>query len=269
MQASRLKLTLILLLILAWTTLQPEHVLSERETSAQHERRPAVAGSYREAKRWLFEVVHAGRRTTLYCGCRFDANKRLDPGSCGYRAIRDQERAARAEAEHVIPASWIGQGRACWTKKICRDDNGKPFGGRDCCEAIDRDYQRAAFDLINLWPALGDLNARRSNFRFAEVPGEGRALGRCDVEIDPDARTIEPRPAIRGDIARIGLYMADVHGVRLSRHHRQLFEAWRVADPPDAAERERDARIRALQGRGNPLVEAAPGDLARELAATP
>lgn len=222
-----------------------------------------MAGSrYRDIKRWLFDIVHADRATTLYCGCRFDREKRLDPAACGYQAIRDPERAARAEVEHVIPASWIGEGRACWTQKLCRDPSGKAFGGRDCCEAIDPAYRLAAFDLHNLWPALGDVNARRSNFRFGEIPGEVRLLGACDLEIDGGARVVEPRPQIRGDIARIGRYMERVHGVRLSRHHRRLFEAWDQADPPDDAERERNARIRSLQGKGNPFIDG-HDDLAR------
>lgn len=213
-----------------------------------------MANNYTTVKRWLFEDIHGGERTTLYCGCRFDRDKRIRPETCGYLAIRDPERANRAEAEHVIPASWIGEGRACWTQRFCRDASGTPFKGRDCCETIDPEYRRAAFDLHNLWPALGDVNARRSNYRFGEISGEARELGKCDLEIDEGARVIEPRPEVRGDIARIGRYMAAVHGVRLSRHHQRLFEAWDRADPPDEAERERNARIRSLQGNSNPFI---------------
>jgi deoxyribonuclease-1 len=245
---------------------QPKSIISLGTENVERVSAPGVAESYREAKRWLFEIVHADQRTTLYCGCRFDPAKRVEPGTCGYTAIRDLERAQRAEAEHVIPASWIGQGRACWTGKICRDASGRGFRGRDCCEAIDPAYRRAAFDLHNLWPAQGDVNARRSNYRFGEIPGERRVFGPCDLEIDERRRMIEPRPEIRGDIARIGRYMERVHGIRLSRHHQRLFEAWDRADPPDEAERARNARIRALQGGGNPFIEqrdalarAAPG----------
>lgn len=259
MRIRKTALALLPLLALAWTTFQSEIVTSEGEVAAESNTAATSASSYREAKRLLFEVVHDGRRTTLYCGCRFDAAKRLTPASCGYEVIREPERAARAEAEHVIPASWIGRGRACWQRKICRDGDGRPFKGRDCCEATDAEYRQAAFDLVNLWPAIGDVNARRSNFRFGEIAGEARAFGSCDVEIE--GRTIEPRPQVRGDIARIGLYMERIHGIRLSRHHQRLFARWHRADPPDQAERERDARIRALQGRGNPFVAGA-GDLA-------
>jgi deoxyribonuclease-1 len=40
---------------------------------------------------------------------------------------------------------------------------------------------------------------------MAMIEGEQRQFGACDVEIAE--RKIEPRPEIRGDIARIYLYM--------------------------------------------------------------
>jgi len=215
---------------------------------------PAVAGSYRTAKRWMYDHVFVDRRETLYCACPFDAERRPDLAACGYEPARETERAFRIEAEHVVPASWIGRGRACWERAICTGADGDAHGGRRCCEQVDPDYRRAANDLHNLWPTVGEVNARRSNYRFDVIPGEERAFGACDVEIDHADRRIEPRPEVRGDIARIALYMAAEHGVRLSRGQRALFEGWNLADPPDAFERERDARIRALQGQSNPFV---------------
>jgi deoxyribonuclease-1 len=57
--------------------------------------------------------------------------------------------------------------------------------------------------------------------------------------------------------------MEATHGVWLSGRQRTLFEAWDRDDPPDAFEVLRDARIAALQGRGNPFVS----DYERRLAA--
>lgn len=224
--------------------------------SAAFAGRLTIARDYREAKDWLFEEVVAGRRETLYCCCAFDRSKRPDLASCGYVPLRPgSERAQRVEVEHVIPASWIGGDRPCWRQAICTDGAGRRFKGRACCEAVDTNYNRAANDLQNLWPTIGEVNGERQNYRFGIIPGEVRAFGRCDFEIDREGRVVEPRPEVRGDIARIGLYMELVHGVRLSAHHRALFSAWNRADPPDAAEQERNARIRRLQGLGNPFVE--------------
>lgn len=216
---------------------------------------PASASeTYAAVKRALYEKVFAEHRETLYCGCPFDAEKRPDLRACGYVSKGDGARAKRVEIEHVVPASWIGAGRTCWTKKICRDAKGRAFKGRKCCLALDPAFRSAYQDMHNLWPTIGEVNEVRSNYRFGIIDGERRDFGRCDIEIARKARLAEPRPEIRGDIARIHLYMEATHGIGLSRAQRQLFQAWRRNDPPDAVERRRHGLIEALQGRSNPWV---------------
>ncbi len=60
-------------------------------------------------------------------------------------------------------------------------------------------------DLHNLQPAIGEVNGLRSNYSMAMIPGEKREFGKCDVEIE--GSKVEPRPDIRGDIARTYMYM--------------------------------------------------------------
>jgi deoxyribonuclease-1 len=69
---------------------------------------------------------------------------------------------------------------------------------------------------------------------MAMIAGEEREFGLCDIEIAD--RKIEPRLAIRGDIARISLYMEASYPGRgiLSDKNRPLFEAWDRADSVDA-----------------------------------
>lgn len=211
--------------------------------------------SYAAVKRALYDQVFEGQRKTLYCGCPFDAERRPDLQACGYVSARGSDRARRTEIEHVVPASWIGAGRTCWTKKACRDGRGRAFKGRKCCLAIDPAFRSAYQDMHNLWPTVGEVNERRSNFRFGLIAGEPRRFGRCDIEIDSKTRRAEPRPEIQGDVARISLYMEATHGVRLSAAQRRLFEVWNRQDPPDAAERRIHDRIERLQGRKNPWID--------------
>jgi deoxyribonuclease-1 len=110
-------------------------------------------------------------------------------------------------------------------------------------------------DMYNLVPAVGEINGDRSNYSFAEIPGEPREYGACDFEIVN--RKAEPRPEIRGDIARIYFYMDWAypgHGI-ISRKNKKLFEAWAKQDPVDAWECERVKRIEAIQGNENPFVK--------------
>ena len=57
-------------------------------------------------------------------------------------------------------------------------------------------------------------------------PGEAARAGR-----------VEPRPEVRGDIARTHLYMSETYGITLDPGQRRLLEAWDRVDPPDDFER--------------------------------
>ncbi len=218
-----------------------------------------IADDYGAVKRALYRDVFADQARTLYCGCPYDTARRPDLGSCGYRPGPDLTRAKRVEVEHVVPAAWLGQGHACWHEKLCRNSQGRAIKGRQCCLQIDAAFRRAYQDLHNLWPAIGEVNAARRDYRFGELPGEPRAYGRCDVEIDPGRAMIEPRPAIRGDIARVHFYMAATYGLTLAEPLRRLLDQWAAADPVDDAERTRNQRIARLQGRGNPFIDGRAG----------
>ncbi len=226
---------------------------------------PALAfESYAEVKRVLYDQVFANDRRTFYCQCTFDSARRPDLAACGYRISGNVERANRVEVEHVVPASWIGAGRRCWREKICRDGRGRAFKGRKCCLRTDPAFRAAYQDLHNLRPVIGEINERRQNFRFAMIDGERRAFGRCDFEVEPRNRSAEPRPEIRGDIARISLYMDETHGIRLSPLLRDQFRAWNRADPPDDEERRRNRLITRFQGQSNRFVEGPRDPLYRQ-----
>ncbi len=218
---------------------------------------PDTPESFATAKRLLYEQVYADHPLTFYCGCRFDAGRRVDLTACGYVPRKNPRRAERIEAEHIVPAYWIGYTRPCWREPLCTDKGGKKFKGRSCCEAIDPSFETAHNDLHNLVPAVGEANGDRSNYRFGLIEGEPREYGACDFEVDEAHDRAEPTESIRGDIARVSFYMEATYGVRLSEAQRKLFEAWDRQDPVDAWERERNARIKAIQGNGNPFVEGA------------
>ena len=59
--------------------------------------------------------------------------------------------------------------------------------------------------MYNLYPAIGEVNGRRSNYSMAIIEGEKREFGKCDVEIKN--KKVEPRESIRGEIARTYMYM--------------------------------------------------------------
>ena len=87
------------------------------------------------------------------------------------------------------------------------------------------------------------ITKHRSNFRFGEkLPKKGQ-YGNCEIEIDSKNKIVYPRAEIRGDIARIYLYMSKTYNIKLSKKDRKMFEKWDEEDPISEWEIKKNKRI--------------------------
>ncbi|MBF0160769.1 MAG: endonuclease [Magnetococcales bacterium] len=207
-----------------------------------------------EAKK-LADKLFQDHRQTFYCNCTYDKQHAIDSGSCGYIPRKNAQRGERMEWEHIVPAHAFGNTRPCWREPLCQKD-GKSYKGRKCCEEIDPLFRSMEADLHNLVPAVGELNGDRSNRSYGMVSGKGGAYGACDFKVDFESDIVQPRPEVRGDIARTYFYFEKTYRLPISDKQRKLFEAWDRSDPVDAWERQRNQRIQRIQGNGNPFVES-------------
>lgn len=196
------------------------------------------------------EVYHdqtQGSDGTFYCGCSWSwagaSGGRVDHGSCRYGVRKQENRAARLEWEHVVPAWVMGHQRQCWQE-----------GGRRNCRSNDPVFSAMEADMHNLVPSIGEVNGDRSNYRFGMLQGEPRGYGQCDVEVDFKQRTVEPRPEVRGQIARIYFYIHDRYDLNMSKQQQRLFIAWNKEHPVTSWERQKDQRIADIMGHHNPFV---------------
>jgi len=217
---------------------------------------PHKLKSFNKSKK-LMKKVYTGRQIAFYSGCQYDYIKignrkkaRVNSKSCGYQIRKDFKRGINIEWEHVVPAWAFGHTRKCWRvgNKKCKRK------GRKCCGKVDPVFRAMESDLHNLQPAIGELNGDRKHFRFSMIPGEKRKYGQIDFEIDFKEKVVEPRPEIRGDIARTYFYMEKTYGVRISNRQRKLFQAWNKQDPVDKWEKMRNEKIFRLQGNRNPFI---------------
>ena len=197
--------------------------------------------TFAEAKKIAWQL-HAQQSVEFYCGCRY-SGKSVDLKSCGYVPRTNARRAARIEWEHIVPAWVIGHQRRCWQQ-----------GGRKHCASHDQAYRRAEADLFNLVPSIGEINADRSNYRFAWLPQQPTQYGACPMVVDFKARRVMPRAKVRGMIARTYFYMSERYGLRLSKQERQLFNAWHKHYPVQAWERQRNQQFACVMGWSNPHV---------------
>lgn len=211
--------------------------------------------SFSHAKKML-ERIYSDHRITVYCGARFDARKQVEIPA-GFVTPAHEKRAGRIEWEHAVPAENFGRAFLEWREGApqCVDRKGKAFKGRRCAEKVNADYRRMQADMYNLFPAIGAVNAMRSNRQYSALPGEPSAFGSCPARVA--GNRFEPPDEAKGQLARAALYMADSYPqYRLSRQQRQLFEAWDRMFPVDAWECTRARRIEQAQGNENARVKA-------------
>ncbi len=221
---------------------------------------PTTHKTWSATRRALYEQVYFDRRETFYCGCQFDADNRVNLYSCGMSALITQNRALRVEAEHVYPASQFGNFRRCWRQPElfdqCLTGAGATVPGRECCMRVDDGFVTAHNDLHNLYPAVGHVNAQRSNHPWGPVYFFGQGYGQCEIKVSAWLRRAEPPEDTRGAIARAMLYMRDTYDLRLSKREERLYYAWNNRYPVNDWERVRNHRIKAIQAVGNPYVES-------------
>jgi len=218
----RLAITFVLFLIGA---------LSAAEASAPGSRSSIPAGNtkipdteYFQNMRLFWSRLYGKGGETLYCGQRFGPNKG--------RGIN---------IEHIFPMSWV------INTLNCRD--------RSHCRSVSPRFNKIEADMHNLYPARAHINKERGARAFGMVAGEPRKFGRCDFEIDRKRRLIEPRPEVRGNIARAMFYMHSTYGLKLFSRQGKLLKQWHREDPPDAGERHRNEIIERLQGKRNPFID--------------
>lgn len=207
--------------------------------------------NFSQAKVLLKEQVYYDQNQsaqgTLYCGCQWQwtgaSGGRADLAGCDYGVRRQQTRAERIEWEHIVPAWVMGHQRQCWQN-----------GGRRNCVSDDPVFRVMEADMHNLTPTVGEVNGDRSNYRFSVLPGTGRQHGACDVKVNFSQRAVEPRDSVKGQIARVYFYVHDRYDLTMSRAQQQLFMAWHRQFPVSVWEQERERRIAAVMGHGNPFV---------------
>ncbi|MGR5187318.1 endonuclease [Photobacterium damselae] len=212
--------------------------------------------SFNKAKRTLERSVYFDHRETLYCGAQFTKKKQVIAPQ-GFESSVYKKRAQRIEWEHVVPAENFGRAFKEWRSghSSCVDSKGRSFKGRKCAEKVNMQYRFMQSDMYNLFPAIGSVNALRSNYNFTLLPHEQNDFGRCAMKIA--GRKAEPPKGARGRIARAYLYMDKTYPLyKMSRQQRILMHAWDKMYPVSQWECIRAKRIEKLQGNINPIMAA-------------
>lgn len=176
-----------------------------------------TSGSWGATKRNARDVIYQGHASTFYCGCKYTPKSTsggvIDQASCSYDgdSASYSARAVQLEWEHVVPASLMPARQfSCWNAGLPECSG----GGRSCCERHDPAAQVMIFDLHNLVPSIGQPNALRSNKPYGVVDQSIGQLGQCEFQWTRGL--VEPADNVKGDAARVWLYMGLQHGLELT-----------------------------------------------------
>ena len=140
-----------------------------------------ASSGWNKTKNIADDIIYAGRATTFYCGCQYQSHGDTDGSgditdttTCGYVGPSSySSRASRVEWEHIVPASLMpARNFPCWDG---------PGGSREKCERNDPNAQAMMFDLHNLAPSIGQVNALRRNDRYADLPDDASDFGSCPI----------------------------------------------------------------------------------------
>lgn len=213
--------------------------------------------SFNSAKRYLERSVYFDNRITFYCQAKFDDQKNITL-PVGFTTTTHVKRAKRVEWEHVTAAENFGRTFQSWREGHldCVDNKGKSFKGRNCASKVDMEYRFMQADMYNLVPAIGAVNAKRSNYRFTMLgENEPSDFGSCPMKVEN--RAVEPPEVARGEIARTHLYMEAAYPrFKLSSAQRRLMNVWDRQYPVTPFECLKTKRIESIQKNINDVVKS-------------
>ena len=110
-------------------------------------------------------------------------------------------------------------------------------------------------DMHNLFPAIGELNADRKNFRFDFEIGKSGQYGACEFNVLFKQKRARVQEDLRGVIARDYLYFHKKYKMKLSKQEMKKFKAWNKLYPTTSWEKQRNRRIAKIQGNANEFIK--------------
>lgn len=205
-------------------------------------------------------------KKTIYCKAKFNKNKLIL--NINEYTYNTNIRRKKLEWEHIVPAQNFGKNFIEWQygNTLCIE---KGISGRDCAKTINEEYQFMQSDLYNIYPAIGFINAKRSNFPFKDgdtritqiisfannfINDKKNGFNKCTIVIKD--KTVIPPNSTKGNIARTYLYMAHTYKkYRLTNQQKLLFNKWNKEYPVTKDECHRAKLISKLQGNHNKIVK--------------
>jgi len=160
----------------------------------------------------------------------FLSNKEYDydPATCMRELYLKNDHKIEVVFDRIVPEERMLNDRPCYTQDICTDMMGKVYHGKRCCRKMDKAYKAYDRDILNI----------------------------VAVEEESSIRFENPPSRVKGNIARVYLYMQLHHKLSLSEDEVKKFHQWHKEDAVDEKECALYEQIYKIQGRENPWIKS-------------
>lgn len=202
-----------------------------------------------QMKKALSEIYQTNR-FTFFCAQPFNPENKVRFQSCKKCPVME----AKIQWMPIVPPSLLAGHLLCYREKMCINQHGIRFKGIKCCQKTDVLYRQMSQDLHNVVPEISFLKQSRGHYPFGLIPKTSAPLQGCHFYVDKKHKIVEVAPHLRGRIARTYLYMKETYHLPIEQEQLSLFYSWHQQYPVDAWERERNDKIKAIQGNGNPYI---------------
>lgn len=158
----------------------------------------------------------------------------------------------------LVSKKSIASNRPCYEQKICINRNGERYRGILCCKNIDPLYNIMVHDLHNRLPMVHHIAKNMHTYRFDTItdPNESDIIyyPNCAFKFHTKQKVLEPHPQLKGEIARIFLYMKDTYHLTFQDSQVELFKKWHREHPASQWEQQKNKAIQKIQGNLNPYI---------------
>lgn len=189
-----------------------------------------LAGSYPQPKSFshavkIFKKIDLDYKRTAFSQKEYE----YDAATCMRKLYLKEDHNKEVIFVRIVPEELVAENLECYTQDLCINLSGKGHHGIKCCKKIDKLYKQYERDIYNV----------------------------MGVEKSTPYLDITPPLAIRGNIARVYLYMHEVYKLNLTEAQYKIYELWDKEDAVNLKECRIHSQISEVHSRSNPWIKSA------------
>ena len=192
---------------------------------------PAVvfADTYSQPKSFshavkIFKQIDLDYKRTAFSEKEYE----YDAATCMRKLYLKEDHAKEVVFVRIVPEELVSQNLACNTQDLCTNMSGKLYHGKKCCNKINPLYQQYERDIFNV----------------------------MGIEKDTPYTDVIPPLHVRGNIARVYLYMKKNYKINLTEAQIEMYKKWDEEDKVDEKECHIYQQISKIHKRENPWIKS-------------